>query len=81
MTSRITVTLPDDVADHLKKLSNVSAYVTDALRSKIDKESLRGMMARHGVDVTDQGVARARSFLARRRAELDVASRGDRTGA
>jgi hypothetical protein len=81
MTTRVTVTLPDDVAESLKGLANVSAYVTEALRAKIETESLREMMARHGIRVTVDGSTHARTFLARRRNELGIGLESDETAA
>jgi post-segregation antitoxin (ccd killing protein) len=81
MTTRVTVTLPDDVAESLKGLANVSAYVTEALRAKIETESLREMMARHGIRVTVDGSSHARTFLARRRNELGIGLESDEAAA
>jgi hypothetical protein len=61
MTQRITVSLPDDLAERLGREGNVSAYVAEALRERIEREQTRRLLTEHGFPpVTDEGVARAR---------------------
>jgi predicted transcriptional regulator len=60
MSKRVTVNLPDDVAERLGQEPNASAYVTDALRERIEREQTRALLAEHGLPVTAEGVARAR---------------------
>jgi hypothetical protein len=61
MSKRVTVNLPDDVADRLAREANVSAYVTDALRERMEREQTRTLLAEHGFPpITAEGVARAR---------------------
>jgi post-segregation antitoxin (ccd killing protein) len=61
MTQRITVSLPDDIAEHLAREGNVSAYVTTALRQRIEREQTRRLLAEHGFPpITDEGIERAR---------------------
>ncbi|MEV6965331.1 hypothetical protein AB0M47_09465 [Hamadaea sp. NPDC051192] len=67
---RFTVSVPDDVAERLEDVENVSAFVTSAVRARIDQETAQQMMQRHGLNVTDEGVRRARDFLSRRRTEV-----------
>jgi hypothetical protein len=61
MTRRITVSLPDDLAEHLSREGNVSAYVAAALRERLEREQARRLLAEHGFPpITDEGIARAR---------------------
>jgi len=68
---------PDDVAERLSRESNASAYVTEALRDRMERAQTRSLLAEHGFAVTDEGVARARgrrlaaaTMTPERRAEL-----------
>jgi hypothetical protein len=66
MSKRVTVNLPDDVAERLSLEPNASAYVTEALRERMEHEQTRSLLIEHGFPpVTDEGIARARE---RRRA-------------
>jgi predicted transcriptional regulator len=69
MTQRVTISLPDDVAERLSQERNASAYVAEALRDRIEREQTGALLADHGFDVTDAGRSRARDRLseARRR--------------
>jgi hypothetical protein len=61
MTQRITVSLPDDLAEYLSREGNVSAYVAVALRERIEREQTRRLLVEHGFPpITDEGIARAR---------------------
>ena len=70
MSKRVTVNLPDDVADRLKAIPDgqVSSYVTAALRDRIDHEDRTAatdrMLATAGYTFTDEGLSRMRSRLA-----------------
>ena len=60
MSKRVTVNLPDDVADRLGLEGNASAYVTEALRERMEREQTHALLAEHGIPVTGEGIARAR---------------------
>jgi hypothetical protein len=60
MSKRVTVNLPDDVADRLGLEPNASAYVTEALRERMERERTKALLAEHGFPVTGEGIARAR---------------------
>ena len=60
MSKRVTVNLPDDVADRLGQESNASAYVTEAVRDRMEREQTRALIADHGIPVTEEGLDRAR---------------------
>ena len=61
MSKRVTVNLPDDVADRLGLEDNASAYVTEALRQRMEREQTRTLLTEHGFPaITEQGLTRAR---------------------
>lgn len=70
MTQRVTVSLPDDVAERLEQEPNVSAYVTAALREQMDREDVRSTLAEHGIQITNEGLARARHRIDEARAKM-----------
>ena len=59
MTRKLSISLPDDLAEHLDQVENASAYIADAIRLRRRVERTRAMMFRHGVELTDEGVAAA----------------------
>ena len=85
MSKRVTVNLPADVADRLSREPNASAYVTAALRERIEREQTRSLLIEHGFPpVGDEGIARARErrraatrLTPQRRAELARLGRTD----
>jgi hypothetical protein len=88
MTRRITVSLPDDVAEYLNKHPNSSAIVTEAIRARMQRSATtRAMLEAVGFRLTDEGAAWARSVLepltdeqkaeVRRRHELITSGRWD----
>jgi metal-responsive CopG/Arc/MetJ family transcriptional regulator len=65
MASRkISVSIPEDLADQLDGLPNKSEYVTEALRRRQRADRLEEVFAAHGVTVTEEGKARMRARLA-----------------
>ncbi|HET8658331.1 MAG TPA: hypothetical protein VFM55_04945 [Micromonosporaceae bacterium] len=76
MTRKLSISVPDDVAAHLDNVENASAYITEAIRLRRRSERTRAMLARHGIAVTDEGVAAAGERLRaaeQRRSERKVA--------
>lgn len=63
MTRKLSISLPDDVAEHLDHVDNASAYIADAIRMRRKSERTRAMLARHGIQVTDEGIAAAGAKL------------------
>jgi hypothetical protein len=61
MTKKIAVSLPDDIAEQLKGKPNVSAYVAEALRRRLDGDEIRRRLAAVGRPITDEQVADARA--------------------
>ena len=78
MSRRITINVPDDVAERLEKLSNVSAYVTEAVRLRMRAETTRAMLEAAGFQITEEGMQRWRERLAEGRAKMtpEVLARG-----
>lgn len=70
MTQRITVSLPDDIAERVAQEPNASAFVTAALREQIEREDTRNLLTEHGFQLTDAGRKRARERLAEVRATM-----------
>lgn len=71
MTRKLSISVPDDVAEHLDHVSNASAYITEAVRLRRKQERVRAMLERHGIHVTYEGVdtmgERLRTLEERRR--------------
>lgn len=59
MTRKLSISLPDDVAEHLDHVENASSYIADAIRLRRKSERTRAMMARHGIHVTNEGITAA----------------------
>lgn len=70
MSRRVTVNLPDDVADRLAQEPNASAFVTEALRERMSRERTMALLAEHGFRVTEEGRARARARLTEARERM-----------
>jgi hypothetical protein len=67
MTRRITISLPDEVADYAEKAgNNTSGFIADVLRRRMLTDSLRARWAELGYVVTDDDVERTRARLAAR---------------
>lgn len=64
MTSKRSVSLPDDVADWLDRQPNVSAAITAAVRAQMAGAQLDEVLRRAGIQVTEAGKARWRERLA-----------------
>lgn len=66
MTKRLTVSLPDDIAEYLDAEPNASAAVADALRARMQRGAATTAMLRAaGFALTDEGIAQARGRLPR----------------
>ncbi|MDG4805787.1 hypothetical protein O7634_03335 [Micromonospora sp. WMMD1120] len=59
MTKKITVSLPDDLAERLAQEPNASAYVAESLRRRVAGERTREILRGAGFALTDEGLARA----------------------
>ena len=66
MTRRITVSLPNDVAEYLDKHPNSSAIVTEAVRARMERgAAVAATLRAAGFKLTDEGIAAARGKLPR----------------
>jgi hypothetical protein len=72
MTKKITISVPDDVAERLAAgdIENVSAYITEAVRQKIVAERYRKELEDQGFKITDEGIDRWRRLLAERQTQV-----------
>ncbi|MGH3730900.1 MAG: hypothetical protein ACRDTU_19430 [Micromonosporaceae bacterium] len=60
MTKKITVSLPDDIAERLSQEDNVSAFVAESVRNRMRGERVREQLRAAGINVTEEGIAEAR---------------------
>ncbi|MFY1696788.1 hypothetical protein O7623_21450 [Solwaraspora sp. WMMD791] len=65
---KLSISVPQDVADTLAEQPNASAYVTEAVRGRMRLDALRAELAESGIEVTEAGLAAARA----RRATVDM---------
>jgi hypothetical protein len=64
MTRRITISLPDDVAQYAEQAGpNTSGFIAGVLRRKMRADGLRERWAAAGYVVTDKDVERVRTYL------------------
>jgi hypothetical protein len=70
MTKKIAISVPDDVAERLEREANVSAFVTDSVRSRMVSESVRAALTRVGFVFSDAELARVAQNYAMLRASV-----------
>jgi len=70
MGRKITISIPDDVAERLESERNVSAYVTDAIQKRMDAERTRHVLTQLGFDLSEEGMEEARQKLDEARAKI-----------
>lgn len=63
MSKRITINVPEDIAEYLAGSGNASAYATESIRRRIRAEATHSFLRAEGFAVTDEGVARARARM------------------
>jgi hypothetical protein len=64
MTKRVTVSLPDDVAEYLNGAENASATVANALRAQMDRgAATEAVLLAMGYRITQEGRQRWRERL------------------
>ncbi|GIF70932.1 hypothetical protein [Asanoa siamensis] len=61
MTRKITISVPDDIAERLDREKNVSAFVAGSLRRTIEAERTRKVLSQLGFDLSEEGMAEARA--------------------
>jgi len=71
MTRRLTISLPDDVAERIDRESNASAYIADLVRKATRNEKLIAYL-KEEVGVTDEGIARVREWRRQSRLAWDT---------
>jgi hypothetical protein len=59
MTRKLAISVPDDVAARLDRESNVSAFITEAVRVRIVAEDVRSALTAAGFVLSDEGIDRA----------------------
>jgi hypothetical protein len=70
MTKKITVSLPDDIAERLSREPNVSAFVADAIRQRMVGEQVREELRAAGFNITDEDMAEAHAEMERLRKSI-----------
>jgi hypothetical protein len=65
---KLSISVPQDVAETLADQANVSAYITEAVRDRMRLDALRAELAHAGIQITEPGLAAARA----RRATVDT---------
>jgi hypothetical protein len=66
---KLSISVPQDVAERLARSHNASGYVTDAVRARMRAEELDALLAARGMSVTPEGRARAAAARAAAAAE------------
>ena len=57
MTRKLAISVPDDVAARLERETNVSAFVTEAVRVRMAAENVRRSMVAAGFGLSDEDLA------------------------
>jgi Arc/MetJ-type ribon-helix-helix transcriptional regulator len=60
MTRKISISLPDDVAEQLDEVDNVSAFITEAVRQKLRSMRTYAALRAAGLELTEEGLERMR---------------------
>lgn len=61
MTRKISISVPDDVADTLDGVPNASAYIAEAVRLRRRRDTTRGILKNAGYDIAPERVAAMRA--------------------
>ncbi|SNT65082.1 hypothetical protein SAMN05421812_1205 [Asanoa hainanensis] len=72
MTKKITVSLPDDVAERLGSERNVSFFVADLIRRQITHERTMALLAESGYSITDEEMDEAFSEVQDAKRTMDA---------
>jgi hypothetical protein len=76
-TRRISISVPQDVAERLDREENASSYIAGAVRARMRREAARDVLTAAGFAITTEGVDRMRQRvldLERRRAKHSSAA-------
>ena len=57
MTRKLTISLPDDVAERLDREKNVSAFIAESVRQRMTAEQTRRVLSQLGFDLSSDGMA------------------------
>jgi hypothetical protein len=71
MTRRLTISLPDDVAQRIDREPNASAFIADLVRRATRNEQLVAYL-KEELGVTDEGVERVREWRRKSRVAWDT---------
>jgi hypothetical protein len=71
MTRRLTISVPDDIAERIDREPNASAFIADLVRKKTRNEAFIAYL-KEEMGVTDEGMARAREWRLRSRKAADT---------
>jgi hypothetical protein len=63
MTTKLSISVPDDVAEWLRAQENVSSAITDVIRAFLAGQRTDEVLRRAGFEVTEAGKARWRERL------------------
>lgn len=71
MTKKITISIPDEVAERLRTEENASRYFTELARRDIYREQVERHLIEVGVPLTEEGRVGWRRRLSAARANVD----------
>jgi hypothetical protein len=71
MTRRLTISVPDDIAERIDREPNASAFIADLVRRATRNEKLIAYL-KEEMGVTDEGVARVREWRRQSRLAWDT---------
>lgn len=66
---KLSISVPEDVAERLEREPNTSAFLVDTVRARMRAEAFRAMLAERGITITPEARARAAARLAHAEAE------------
>lgn len=70
MTKRITISIPDDVAERIESEPNASRFVADAVRARLQAEKTRELLSQSGYGDLPHGIVSEVEAELHRRLEL-----------
>lgn len=69
MARKLSITVPDDLAERLDREPDAEAFLIETARTRVRAEEFRAMLTEQGMVVTPGGRARAAARLAQAAAE------------
>ena len=58
--AKISISVPDDLAAELATMPNVSGFIAQAIRDRLERDRLKSMFREHGITLTEDGIGRMR---------------------